>query len=78
MDTTLTYAGIAIVAVIALVVFLFIAKRILRVAVRLMFVGVVILALLAAGGWAWWNGWFDSKAAPTPARPAATPHRTPR
>lgn len=78
MDTTLTYAGLAVVAVIALVVFFFIAKRVLRVAVRLMFVSVLLLALLAAGGWAWWHGWFDAKATPSPARPAATPRKTPR
>lgn len=78
MDSSLTYAGIAIIVVIALAVFLFIAKRVLRMAVRLMLVGVFLLALSAAGAWGWWNGWFSSPSAPPPARPAATPRRTPR
>ena len=78
MDSTITYAGVAIVALLVLVVFLFIARRVLRLAVRLMLVGVFIFALLAAGAWGWWNGWFGSETTPRTARPAATPRRTPR
>jgi hypothetical protein len=78
MDSTLTYAGIAIVAVIVLVAFLFVAKRILRLAVRLMLVALFVCALLAAGGWGWWNGWFGRQSTPPPARPAATPRRSSR
>jgi hypothetical protein len=78
MDSALTYAVIAIVAVIVLVVFLFIAKRVLRLAVRLVLVGLFIFALLAAGAWCWWHGWFGSQKTPEPARPAATPHRPSR
>ena len=78
MDSTIDYAVIAIAAAIVLLVFLFIAKRVLRLAVRLMLVGVFIFALLAGGAWCWWNGWFGSQNTPPTARPAATPRRTSR
>jgi len=71
------YAVITVVAIIGLVVFLFIAKRVLRLAVRLMLVGLVVLALAASGGWAWWNGWFESKPTPRTERSAPTPARRP-
>ena len=78
MDSTITYAGIAIVAVVGLLVFLFIAKRVLRMAVRLIFIAVFVVALLAAGAWGWWNGGFGSQITPPTPRPTATPRRTPR
>jgi hypothetical protein len=67
MDSTIIYA---ILGVIALVLFLFIAKHLLRLAVRLMIAGGIVVALLAAFGW--WNGWFDSFLDKTPSKPAAT------
>jgi hypothetical protein len=70
---SINYAIIGIVAVIGLVVFLFIAKRVLRLAVRLVLVGVLVVALAAAGGWAWWTGWFGSK--PTPRTERSAPAR---
>jgi uncharacterized membrane protein len=78
MDSIINYGVIATVAVIALVAFLFIAKRVLRLAVRLVFVGVLVLALASAGAWAWWNGWFESRPTPTRTqRSAPTPARRP-
>jgi Na+/proline symporter len=73
MDSTINYAVIAIAAVIGLVVFLFIAKRVVRLAVRLMLVGLLVVALASAGGWAWWNGWFGSQ--PTPRTEHSVPPR---
>jgi hypothetical protein len=78
MDSTITYAGTAVVAVIVLVGLLFIAKRVLRLAVRLMLVGIFITALLIAGVCGWWNDWFGSQTTPRTARPGAPPRRTPR
>lgn len=58
METNIIYiAG----GLVALFLFIFIAKRLLRLAVKLIFVGVVIVALLAGAGYGWWNGWFDSQ-----------------
>jgi hypothetical protein len=77
MDSIVHYAVIAIAAVIGLVVFIFIAKHVLRLAARLMLVGLIVLALAAAGGWAWWNGWFESKPTPRTERSTPTPARRP-
>jgi len=74
----MTYAAVSVGVLIGLVIFFFIAKKLLRLALRLLVVGVFILALLAGGAWGWWNGWFGSEAKPRTARPTATPHRTPR
>jgi len=65
-------------SVIGIIAFLFIAKRVLRLAVRLLLVAVFIVALLAAGAWVWWNGWFADPTAPRPPHPAATPRRPAR
>jgi hypothetical protein len=64
----------SLVVVLALVVFLFFARRILRLAVRLVLVGVVLLALLAAVAFGWWEGWFGSSQSD---RPAASQPRHP-
>ena len=56
----------AIAALVVLMIifgaFLFIARRILRLAVKLALVGAVVLTLFAGGMIGWWRGWFDSSA----------------
>jgi len=47
--------------VLALLILLFIAKRVLRMAVKLIFVGIVVTALLVGMAYGWWNGWFSSE-----------------
>jgi len=74
MDFTITSA---IIAVVAVLVFFFVAKRVLRLAIRLLLVGVVMVALLAAAVWGWWSGWIGSTHGNTP-KPAATRRSTPR
>jgi hypothetical protein len=57
MITTLT----SLVFVTAIfVIVLFVARRLLRIAIKLAFVGAVIVALLAGGVFGWWRGWFES------------------
>ena len=63
---------ISAIAAAALVLFVFIAKRVVRLAIRLMLVGVIIMALLAAAAVGWWNGWFDTSSPQRPERPAPT------
>lgn len=56
--------------VLAIWIFLVIAKRTLRLAVRLMLAGIVILAV-AGGALAWWYGMFGTAASQQrDARPA--------
>ena len=49
-----------VIGIFALVIFLFIAKRVLRLAIKMTLVGLVIVALLVGAGLGWWNGWFGS------------------
>ena len=49
-------ATIVIVALVGFGIFYFVAKRVLRMAIRLAVVGAVLFALLA-GAVAWW--WYD-------------------
>ncbi|MCU1267131.1 MAG: hypothetical protein JWM21_3449 [Acidobacteria bacterium] len=58
METNVIYI---IGGILAIVIFIFIAKRVLRLAIKMTLVGIVILALLVGAGYGWWNGWFDSQ-----------------
>ena len=68
METSIIYI---IGGVLALLVFLFVAKRLLRLAFKLVLVGIVIVALLAGAGYGWWNGWFESQNKPQRRPPPA-------
>lgn len=68
MDTT-TIA--IIVGIVALFLFLFVARRMFRLAIKLVFVGVIVIALLAAVAMGWWQGWFNTSSQKTE-RPAPT------
>jgi uncharacterized membrane protein len=65
---------ISIIIVIgAVCVFLFIAKRAVRWAIRLALLGIVVLALLAGGlAWWWYYGSGSANAPVKETRPAAT------
>ena len=64
-------------AIVGLLLFVFIAKRLLRLAIKLVLAGVVILALLAGAGYGWWNGWFDTQPKST-RKPGPTRTASPR
>jgi protein-S-isoprenylcysteine O-methyltransferase Ste14 len=51
-----------IVALVALFLFLFVARRMFRLALKLFVVGIIVLALLAGGVLGWWQGWFNPAA----------------
>ncbi len=72
MEANLLYIA---AGVVALVLFGFVAKRLLSLAFKLTLIGTFILALLLGAGFGWWNGWFDSQAKHTrraaPARTAS-------
>jgi len=73
----MTTAIIIAAALLGFLVFLFVLKRVLRMAVRLAVVGALLLALLA-GAVAWW--WYAPASGPTPGqnRNAARPARPAR
>lgn len=70
--------AIAVAALVGFWLFLFVFKRLLRMALRLAVLGALVLALLA-GAFAWW--WYSpSERAPgqkrsAPARPVSRPAR---
>ena len=64
MFTAITTGLIVFVAV---VLFLFVARRDLRLALKLAIVGVLVLLLVAGATYGWWRGWFGSSQANHPA-----------
>jgi hypothetical protein len=59
-----------LIALAVFVVFLFIARRVFRLALKLALVGALVAVLFAAAGVGWWRGWFGSSS-----RPDARPQR---
>ena len=57
----LTIVEIVFALVIVGAIFLFIARRILRLALKLAFVLAIIFVLLVGGGVGWWRRWFDTE-----------------
>ena len=56
----LTIPVIVVVLVIAGAVFFVIARKILRLALKLAFAMAVVFALLITAGFGWWRGWFET------------------
>jgi protein-S-isoprenylcysteine O-methyltransferase Ste14 len=61
----ITWTAFLVVLVVLFTLGLFFARRILRLAIKLAFVGAVLFALFAAGIWGWWRGWFEMSSART-------------
>jgi predicted benzoate:H+ symporter BenE len=72
----MTFTTISIIGgVVLLVVFFLIAKLAIRWAIRVAIVGVILVALLGAGGFWWWSSRLTTKPKPT-RQPAAPAKRT--
>lgn len=61
----MTTAVFIAAALVGFLLFFFVLKRLLRMAIRLAFVGALLLALLA-GAAAWW--WYAPLSGPTPSQ----------
>jgi hypothetical protein len=59
-DYLLSSTAVAILLVIVVVAFAFVARRILRIAIKFALVMTILFALLLAGGVGWWRGWFST------------------
>ena len=70
METNSIIIIVAVGTLLALL--LFIGKRLLRFAIKIVLVLFVLIAMLGAVSFAWWNGWFDRQPARAPSRPAPT------
>jgi len=55
----ITAVGLLLVFVVLFGVFLFFARRILRLALKLAFVGAVVFSLFGGAMVGWWRGWFS-------------------
>ncbi len=71
----ITTIGAILIAFVALVLFLFIARRMLRLAIKLVIAGVIVVPLLFAAAVGWWRGWFATPGSRQTARPAASQPR---
>ena len=56
----LSSTAVAVIILIVVVAFLFIARRVLRVAIRLALALTLVFAVLLTAGVGWWRGWFTS------------------
>jgi hypothetical protein len=54
-----TAVGVLLVLVVLFGVFLFFARRILRLALKLAFVGAIVFSLFGGTAIGWWRGWFS-------------------
>ena len=66
-----TPIAIAVVLVIAGAIFFVVARRILRIALKLAFAMAIIFLLVVGAGVGWWRGWFSSSTRSAP-RPTVT------
>jgi hypothetical protein len=73
----LSSTAVAIVIVIFVVGFAFVARRILGIAIKVALVMTLVFAVLLTVGIGWWRGWFSSTSTPAhqtnrpaPSRPA--------
>jgi hypothetical protein len=70
----MTWTTIFVIAgVVLLVIFFMIARLAIRWAVRVAIVGIILVALLGAGGFWWWSSQLSNQA--KPARAPSTPAR---
>jgi multisubunit Na+/H+ antiporter MnhC subunit len=60
-----------LIALAVFVVFLFVGRRVLRLAFKLALVGALVAVLFVAAGVGWWRGWFgtSSRSDTGPQRP---------
>jgi 4-amino-4-deoxy-L-arabinose transferase-like glycosyltransferase len=49
-----------LVVFVVVALFLFLARRVFRLALKLALVGVLVILLICASLFGWWRGWFGS------------------
>jgi len=49
-----------LIAFVAVALFLLVARRVFRLALKLAFVGVLVVLLIVGASVGWWRGWFGS------------------
>jgi len=70
----MTFSTIFLIAgIVLLAIFFLIAKLAIRWAIRVAIVGIILIALLGAGGFWWWSSRLTTK--PRPSRQPSAPTR---
>jgi hypothetical protein len=70
----MSFTTISIIAgVVLLIIFFLVAKLAIRWMIRLAIIGVILVALLGAGGFWWWSNSLTAK--PKPNRQPSAPSR---
>jgi multisubunit Na+/H+ antiporter MnhC subunit len=64
----LTAVGTGFIVLVVVALFLFVARRVFRLALKLALVGALVVLLVCAAAFGWWRGWFGSSSGPQ--RPA--------
>jgi len=54
----LTAIGTGLIVLVVVVVFLFVARRVFRLALKLALVGALVVLLICVAAFGWWRGWF--------------------
>ena len=60
----LTAITIAVVILAMVASFLFVARRVFRLALKFALVGALVIMLFAIGATGWWRGWFSAPSKP--------------
>jgi len=53
-----------VIAFVAVALFLLVARRVFRLALKLAVVGVLVVLLVVGASVGWWRGWFGSSSRP--------------
>jgi multisubunit Na+/H+ antiporter MnhC subunit len=53
-----TAVGSGFIVLVVVALFLFVARRVFRLALKLALVGAVVVLLLGVAAFGWWRGWF--------------------
>ncbi|HEY3038774.1 MAG TPA: hypothetical protein VGJ66_08555 [Pyrinomonadaceae bacterium] len=70
----MTFSTIFVIAgIVLLAIFFLIARLAIRWAIRVAIVGIILIALLGAGGFWWWSSRLTAK--PSPTRQPSAPTR---
>jgi len=56
----LTAVTAGLIAFVVVAVFLFVARRVFRLALKLAVVGALAVSLICIAAFGWWHGWFRS------------------
>lgn len=55
-----TTTAVAFIILVCGVIFLLVARRVLKMAIKLALASAIIFVVLIAMGFGWWRGWFSS------------------